>query len=398
MKTLHISMIVVSMFFTLFVTSPAYAPCAIINGIQECAGPPQLLDTVSTDKLNYENMEKPVITITGVPYTPTHVEIDDATGSVVFSHDLGNLPNGTMNYNLDITSYKPGMYSVIATSPSSKLTTSFTVGLTPTGGRIVLNADKISYFSGDHVVILGDMNSNTLVQLSLIDPNGISMKSTQTFSDNTGHFSLFNFTIPVNAISGIWKISATSGVEHAQIPVTVNSILNINSNIKMDLTMPSPLKQFKSGVAANDVICRPDMQLLIQNQENLPICVKLGSVSNLLRQNWSYPTDCKYVHDPFTAGVEGLVMIEKNASNQLSDKSYFPENITVVIGWNNTVSWINQDIAPSSVTSNWNLFDSGPILPGADWQHDFECAGNYGYHSDPHPWMKGWIRVLPPSG
>ena len=120
-------MIVVSMFFTLFVTSPAYAPCAIINGIQECAGPPQLLDTVSTDKLNYENMEKPVITITGVPYTPTHVEIDDATGSVVFSHDLGNLPNGTMNYNLDITSYKPGMYSVIATSPSSKLTTSFTV-------------------------------------------------------------------------------------------------------------------------------------------------------------------------------------------------------------------------------------------------------------------------------
>jgi plastocyanin len=398
MKTLHISMIVVSMFFTLFVTSPAYAPCAIINGIQECAGPPQLLDTVSTDKLNYENMEKPVITITGVPYTPTHVEIDDATGSVVFSHDLGNLPNGTMNYNLDITSYKPGMYSVIATSPSSKLTTSFTVGLTPTGGGIVLNADKSSYFPGDRVIILGAMSSNTLVQLSLIDPTGISMESTQMFSDNTGHFSLFNFTIPVNAISGIWKISATSGVEHAQILVTVNSTLNINSNIKMDLTMPSPLKQFKSGVAANDVICRPDMQLLIQNQENLPICVKLGSVSNLLRQNWSYPTDCKYVHSPFTAGVESLVMIEKNASNQLSDKSYFPENITVVIGWNNTVSWINQDITPSSVTSNWNLFDSGPILPGADWQHDFECAGNYGYHSDPHPWMKGWIRVLPPSG
>lgn len=398
MKTLYLSMIVVSMFFTLFVTSPAYAPCAIINGIQDCAGPPQLLDTVSTDKLNYENMEKPVITITGVPYTPAHVEIDDATGSVVFSHDLGNLPNGTMNYNLDITSYKPGMYSVIATSPSSKLTTSFTVGLTPTGEGIVLNADKSSYLPGDHIIILGAMNSNTLVQLSLIDPNGISMEYTQTFSDNTGHFSLFNFTIPVNAISGIWKISATSGVEHAQILVTINSTLNINSNIKMDLTIPSPLKQFKSGIAANDVICRPDMQLLIQNQENLPICVKLGSVSNLLRQNWSYPTDCKYVHDPFTAGVEGLVMIEKNASNQLSDKSYFPENITVVIGWNNTVSWINQDITPSSVTSNWNLFDSGPILPGADWQHDFECAGNYGYHSDPHPWMKGWIRVLPPSG
>jgi len=159
----------------------------------------------------------------------------------------------------------------------------------------------------------------------------------------------------------------------------------------------SPLRQFKSGVAANDVICRPDMQLLIQNQENFPICVKLDSVSNLLRQDWSYPVNCKYVHDPFTAGVAGLVIIEKNASDPSSDSSYSPRNSTVVIGWNNTVSWINQDLTPSSVTSNWNLFDSGPILPGNDWKHNFECAGNYGYHSEPHPWMKGWIRVLPPS-
>ena len=159
----------------------------------------------------------------------------------------------------------------------------------------------------------------------------------------------------------------------------------------------SPLKQFKSGVAANDIICRPDLQLLIQNQENFPICVKLDSVSNLLRQDWSYPTNCKYVHDPFTTGVASLIVIEKNASDPSSGKSYSPRNTTVVIGWNNTVSWINQDVAPSSVTSDWNLFDSGSILTGNDWKHNFECAGNYGYHSEPHPWMKGWIRVLPPS-
>ncbi len=159
----------------------------------------------------------------------------------------------------------------------------------------------------------------------------------------------------------------------------------------------SPLKQFKSGVAANNIICRPDLQLLIQNQENFPICVKLDSVPNLLHRDWSYPTNCKYAHDPFTAGVAGLIIIENNASDPSSGKSYSPRNSTVVIGWNNTVSWINQDVTASSVTSDWNLFDSGPILPGADWHHNFECTGNYGYHSEPHPWMKGWIRVLPPS-
>jgi plastocyanin len=176
---------------------------------------------------------------------------------------------------------------------------------------------------------------------------------------------------------------------------TITKSLNLgNHPIKKIL---SPLRQFQSGVATNDVICRPDMQLLIQNQENFPICVKLDSVSNLLHRNWSYPTNCEYVHGSFTAGVDGLIMIEKNASNQFSDKSYFPKNSTIVIGWNNTISWINQDDTPSSVTSDWNLFDSGPILPGAVWKHDFKCAGNYGYHSEPHPWMKGWIRVLPPG-
>lgn len=164
------------------------------------------------------------------------------------------------------------------------------------------------------------------------------------------------------------------------------------------LSHESPLKQFKSGVPANNIICRLDMQLLIHNQETIPICVKLRSVSNLLYRDWSYPTSCKYVHDPFTAGVEGLIMIEKNSHDPASGKSYFPINSTVVIGWNSTVSWINQDVAPSSVKSDYGLFDSGPILSGNEWRHDFDCVGNYGYHSEPHPWMKGWIRVLPPSG
>lgn len=191
------------------------------------------------------------------------------------------------------------------------------------------------------------------------------------------------------------KIGFTKNTDEIEI-VGTYFIENYHSATKTYSNLLSPLKQFKSGVAPNDVVCRPDMQLLIQHQENFPICVKLASVSTLLYRDWSYPTNCKYVHDPFTAGVEGLIMIEKNATNPSSGKSYSPSNSTVVIGWNNTVSWINQDVVSSSVTSDWNLFDSGPILPGKEWQHDFECAGNYVYHSESHPWMKGWIRVLPP--
>jgi plastocyanin len=158
-----------------------------------------------------------------------------------------------------------------------------------------------------------------------------------------------------------------------------------------------PLQQFKSGVATNDVICRSDLQLLIRNYTGLPVCVKQNSISHLLNRGWFYPSNCKYDSNPFTAGVEGLVSIEKNASNPSSGRSYSPINSTVVIGWNNTVSWINQDVTPSSITSDHGLFDSGPIIPGKDWHYSFECVGNYGYHSEPHPWMKGLVRVLPPD-
>lgn len=86
-------------------------------------------------------------------------------------------------------------------------------------------------------------------------------------------------------------------------------------------------------------------------------------------------------------------------SNQFSGKSYSPQVTAVMIGVNATVGWINGDDTPSSVTSNDGSFDSGPILPGIDhiWKHKFDCAGTYEYHSEPHPWMKGIVVVVPYS-
>jgi plastocyanin len=252
----------------------------------------------------------------------------------------------------------------------------------------------------NHTIILRDENVWNNSPESRIFPVTLTIQN-----EDTGQ-QVFNQTqnLEIQACSGPetvkWNFVPTQIANYvASVSGNKNEISTIFQAIYDSTKSPilSPLKQFKSGVAANNVICRPDMQLLIQNQENFPICVKLDTVPILLYRDWSYPTNCKYVHDPFTAGVAGLVMIEKNASDPSTGKSYSPRNSTVVIGWNNTVSWINQDDYPSSVTSDWNLFDSGSILSGNDWKHNFDCAGNYGYHSEPHPWMKGWIRVLPPS-
>lgn len=288
MKTIHYFIIglTVMLFGILFCN--AYATCAFdLNGKLQCAtGPTQLLYSVKTNMLNYENMEKPIITITGMPLAPVHVEIDDSSGNIVFSHDLGNLTNGSINYTLDVSSYKPGVYSTTVTSPVSKLTTSFTVDLMPTGGKISLNVDKILYLPGDHIIILGTWMSNALIQLSLIDPNDISVESAQTVPDKTGHFSLFNFTIPANAISGIWKISASSGVSHAQIPVAINSTFHNISYVGINVAKLSPLKQLKSGIAAQNVTCSENLMLVIKTTDDSSACVKDTSIGRLVRQGW----------------------------------------------------------------------------------------------------------------
>lgn len=49
----------------------------------------------------------------------------------------------------------------------------------------------------------------------------------------------------------------------------------------------SPLKQFKSGIAANDVKCRQDLQLVIKSEDGSPACVKPQTAQKLVERGWA---------------------------------------------------------------------------------------------------------------
>ena len=89
------------------------------------------------------------------------------------------------------------------------------------------------------------------------------------------------------------------------------------------------------------------------------------------------------------------VVIVKGSSNPENVDNYVPKEVRVVLGINNTVQWINQDETLNSVVSDTGLFDSGAILPVGRWTYTFEKTGEYGYHAEPHPWMKGKVIVEP---
>jgi plastocyanin len=74
---------------------------------------------------------------------------------------------------------------------------------------------------------------------------------------------------------------------------------------------------------------------------------------------------------------------------------YSPDVITVVIGKNSTVNWVNEDIAPHTATSDSaGIFDSGTIPPGGTYFFNFTTPGTYTYHCSFHSWMQGTVNVV----
>lgn len=72
---------------------------------------------------------------------------------------------------------------------------------------------------------------------------------------------------------------------------------------------------------------------------------------------------------------------------------YSPQNITVVMGLNNTVEWVSHSLAYDTVTSTSGAF-SHAFSPGDTFEYTFASPGVYDYYCTYHPWMHGTVVVL----
>jgi plastocyanin len=113
------------------------------------------------------------------------------------------------------------------------------------------------------------------------------------------------------------------------------------------------------------------------------------------------------------------VVFGENASlDETPNHGIYPKIITVIIGVNNTVRWINQDsllhsivadndndpdffnatsLEHASFNTSDNTGKSNFLLPGQIFEFTFTKAGVFGYHGVPGPQMRGTVIVLPIS-
>ena len=97
-----------------------------------------------------------------------------------------------------------------------------------------------------------------------------------------------------------------------------------------------------------------------------------------------------------TISEEGKVVsiVENSGSN-----SYNPNPIEIKVG--DTVTWINNDSSPHTVTSSSSKdinFDSDVLRRDETFSFTFDRKGEYPYFCTLHPSMVGTIVVLPSEG
>lgn len=89
-----------------------------------------------------------------------------------------------------------------------------------------------------------------------------------------------------------------------------------------------------------------------------------------------------------------VVIIPYGSANPENQPRLIPEEITVVLGKNSTVHWTNNDVVPSTLTSDSPGWSTGMIKPGESAYVKFNETGVYQYHGERHPWKKGKVIVL----
>ncbi len=85
----------------------------------------------------------------------------------------------------------------------------------------------------------------------------------------------------------------------------------------------------------------------------------------------------------------------------INNPAFEPNPIKVVIGVNNTVRWVNQDVVAAWIEADnesdpafYNATkDSVFIPPNETFEYTFTKAGEFGYHG--RPWQRATVVVLP---
>ena len=189
---------------------------------------------IKMDSLNYSTTSKPIITIRGTENAIANLLIIDPSDKEKLTEKVQLDSTGKAIYELNLNGYSSGAYIAVIARGGSQDSILFTVGLQTGSGPINASTTKDSFKPSESILIIGNTGKNTILTITLVNPNGEKIKEVKTFSDKDGKFSNEDVRIPTNAISGIWKLNIKSGGNYIDIDIEVVSELQSGMIIQLD--------------------------------------------------------------------------------------------------------------------------------------------------------------------
>jgi plastocyanin len=121
----------------------------------------------------------------------------------------------------------------------------------------------------------------------------------------------------------------------------------------------------------------------------------VATVSLMVSMNGTEAAPKAVSQSAVTLDVTQAAAYAATSANTVEIKGYAfaPAAVTVPVG--TTVTWINEDSVPHTVTSTSGpaKFDSGQLASGASWSGTFMTPGTYKYYCADHPQMVAHHRT-----
>ena len=172
---------------------------------------PTQVIVVNTSKLNYATNEKIAVTIQGEPNSVASLLVIDEASKERLSDTVELGADGFHIYEVSAGDLSSGAFTIEVRQGNARGDTVFTVGLTSGSGPIEMQTTKNEYNPGESILVMGNTGKNSLLTISLHDPQDNLLKKIETFSNKEGSFRTDKFRIPNDPQIGEWTVKAKSG-------------------------------------------------------------------------------------------------------------------------------------------------------------------------------------------
>ncbi len=246
------------------------------------------------DKLNYNAGEIAIISLTGKGSDIVSLLIIDPSDKPKGETTSITLePDGRGAYSLNLEGYPSGVYTAVVSKGSAQSSEIFAVGLQTGSGNIEINTTKLNYLPGDSILILGDTAPNSLLTVTLIDPDGNEVKVKETFSDKSGKISESSFRVPSAAKTGMWEIKAQSGSNFDTAEIEVLATLAEGMQISVEEIIDPKTahlgKQIKIKVTGAQQTV--EIEIIAQDGEIIETLSFPASSQGEINQPWIIPKE-----------------------------------------------------------------------------------------------------------